>query len=138
MKKIISLLILLSLVLSLASCSVVGGPEEPSENEPSENEPSVVPTDPSKLNGTSLNEFTIIYSANSNDYVLRAAQYICSEIKSRTGLNLLLTTDDVAVGEHEIVVGDTNRAISEKLEHQSKSSEFSILADNGSVALEAD
>ena len=138
MKKILSLLILFSLTLSLASCSIIDNFLNPSENSPSSGDPSGVTSDDSTLNGVSLTEFAIVYSADSPDYTLRAAKYIHSEIVARTGLNLYLTTDDSTAITHEIVVGETNRTISGKLEHKSKSAEFSILADNGSVALEAD
>ena len=112
--------------------------DDSSEKDPSSGDSPDVILSNSKLNGVNLSEFTIVYSSSSPDYTLRAARYIRSEIQARTGIYLTISTDYLAPKAHEIVVGETNRAISEKLEHESKSSEFSILADNGSVALEAD
>ena len=116
MKKILCLLLILCLALPLASCEISN----------------------SFINGVNLSEFSIVYSEGDADYSKRAAEYIREEIFERTGLKLSIVKDSEAAGENEIVVGNTNRAISERLEADTRGVEFAILADGGSVALEGD
>ena len=117
MKKILALFLLLSIVISLVGC------QQPSK---------------SFLNGESLENFSIVYSAEDTDYAKRAAEYIKSEIFSRTGLDLPIITDAEPEAQCEIVVGNTNRAISERLDAKTVGLEFAILAEAGKVALEGD
>lgn len=91
-----------------------------------------------KLNGTELSAFTIVYSETQPDYTLRAAQYIQSQIKERTGLELPVCEAASGNYEHEIVVGETNRAISSRLAAETDNVEFTILADENHIALEGD
>lgn len=90
------------------------------------------------INDVSIRDYVIVYSDQDADYSLRAAKYIQSQIKERTGHQLKLVEDDTAKKNHEIVVGNTNRAISEKLDAKTTGLEFAILADEGSIALEGD
>ncbi len=117
MKKILFLLITLAMAISLFAC------KKPSK---------------SFINGVNLEDFSIVYSENDLDYSKRAAEYVKSEILARTGLDLPLIKDSEAVGEHEIVVGNTSRAISERLDADTEGVEFAILAEDNSVALEGD
>lgn len=119
MKKILCLILALSMLLPLVACK--------------KSEPSY-----SFINGVNLEEFKIVYSENDHDYSMRAAEYIKNEILSRTGLDLPLVTDSEATSDHEIVVGNTSRAISASLNAETEGLEFAILADGGSVALEGD
>ena len=90
------------------------------------------------VNGTHLSEYTIVYSEDEPDYNKRAAEYIAAEIKARCNIEIPVIADGAEAAAHEIVVGETNRPMSEKLEGECEGLEFSLLADGGSVALEGD
>ncbi|MBR5449000.1 MAG: alkaline phosphatase [Clostridia bacterium] len=90
------------------------------------------------INDVHLSEYVIVYSANGLDYDKRAAEYIRDSIKARTDIDVAIVTDATAVAAHEIVVGETNRAISKKLNAECEGVEFSMLADGGHVAMEGD
>jgi len=92
----------------------------------------------SRLNGVELENFVIVYSDEDTAYSKRAAQYIQSQIKNRTGLELSLVEDDTAVAQYEIVVGETSRPISSRLESVSRSTQFRILAEDTKIALEGE
>jgi uncharacterized protein with HEPN domain len=119
MKKIISLLIILSVLISLVSCNLFGGP---------------VPT----VNGVKLSDYTIVYDKDSLDYNHRAAEYIKEQAKERFGAKLEIIDDDEAKRENEIVVGETSRDISKELNAEYDGMQFAIMAKGGSIALEAD
>ena len=131
MKKLITLLVIVSMLLSMFSCS---GPDV--DDGSNNTEPEDVSL--SYLNGVNLKEYTIVYSANDLDYSKRAAEYIKSEIFARTGLTLPIITDDSEKRAHEIVIGNTSRDISHELSAEYDGLEFSIMADEDSVALEGD
>ena len=87
---------------------------------------------PSKcfLNGVNLEEFSIVYSDNDLDYSKRAAEYIRAEILERTGLQLPLVEDsESAASEYEIVVGNTERDISARLDADTSYFEESDVAE---------
>ncbi len=94
----------------------------------------------SSLNGCPISEYTIIYSSNEPDYTLRAATYISEQIKERTGITLEVKSDteQVETLKHEIVVGETNRAISKSLDIDTQNVQFSMLADDSHIAMEGD
>ncbi len=120
MKRICTLVLALLLVsLLCAGCAPAAGPE---------------PT----LNGTKLSQYTIVYSDTQPDYTLRAAQYIQSQIQERTGLELALCEESSGTYSHEIVVGETGRAISSALAADTENVEFALLADQNHIALEGD
>lgn len=100
-----------------------------------EEEPS--PTS-AKLNGVELSEYVIVYSGEELDYNKRAAEYIRSEIKEKTSIELTLIKDEQEPAAHEIVVGETDREISKSLDVKTKGTDFAILADDSHVALEAE
>ncbi len=121
MKKIFSLVLILALALvALVGC---GEGDKPAE---------------AYINEVHLSEYTVVYSANELDYNKRAAEYIQAEVKERTGIELSVVNDTEPAAEHEIVVGETDRAISEKLDAECEGVEFAILVDGGSVALEGE
>ena len=96
-------------------------------------------TDGSEINGIPLSEFTIVYSEEDHDYSKRAAEYIQSEILTRTGLELELIEDDQdSRTAGEIVVGETARPISERMNADTQGTQFAILAEGGVIALEGD
>lgn len=120
MKKLLCLLLILSFVIPLISCDTLF----PSR---------------SSINGVRLKDYSIVYSEEDPDYSKRAAEYIQTEILERTRLELPLVEDsEEPVSECEIVVGNTEREISEKLDADTEGLEFSILADEGDIALEGD
>ena len=119
MKKIASLLIIIAIISSLFSCDGLFSK--------------------AAINGVKLKNFSIVYSESDADYSKRAAEYIHDEILERAGLDLQVVTDaDPRPTKYEIVVGNTNRPISEILDEETEGVKFSILADDSAVALEGD
>ena len=92
------------------------------------------------LCGDALSSYVIVYDEHASDYTVRAAEYIASEIEKRTGIVLSVFPIDWsdAVREHEIVVGETDRAISKALDATTEGLEFAIFADDDHIALEGD
>ncbi len=90
------------------------------------------------INGVHLSQYVIVYDADGLDYDKRAAEYIRESVKARTRIELTIADDSTAPAAHEIVVGDTDRAISEKLDAECEGLEYAILADSGHIALEGD
>ncbi len=131
MKKLLLIFLILSMVISLVGC-----PKKDDGNGKT-NEPVKTPSY-SFINDVNLENFAIVYSASDLDYAKRAAEYIKAEISARTGLDLPLITDGEAERANEIVVGNTNRAISESLDAETGDLQFAILAEGGDIALEAD
>ena len=139
MKKITSILIILAILLSIAACS-----QPPTQNDGSsdtvesdEKAPEVV-LYPAIINGVSIADYTIVYDAEGLDYNKRAAEYIKNEIKTRCGADLAIVDDASAPTSHEIVVGETSREISSTLDAECDGLEFSMLAQNGNIAIEGD
>ena len=121
MKKLISIIIILSALVSLTSCnaSIFGGSAP-------------------KINGKSISKYTIVYDKDGPDYNKRAAEYICDELKERFDVELDIIGDDESKKKHEIVVGETSREISKALNAGTTGLQFAIMADDSSVALEGD
>lgn len=150
MKKTTSLLLIIAILLSLVACSqtqsqnddVTTVPEttaaQSTENiEEATTEPEVV-LYPATINGVSIAEYSIVYDAEGLDYNKRAAEYIKSEILTRCGVELPIVDDSTSPSAHEIVVGETTREISAELNEECNGLEFSMLAQNGNVAIEGD
>ncbi len=150
MKRLSSLLLILSLLLTLAAC---GGANNDSEGNgtdtmagttmatttaPATEVETEPPINGPVLNGTSLSDYVIVYSDAEPDYNLRAATYLQTAMEERTGIRLEIVEDDTAEAAHEIVVGETNRAISTTLEAETENMQFALLADGGKVAMEGD
>ncbi len=112
-------------------------PTEPLATNPAK--PSGKPSSYSRLNGVDLSKFSIVYAAGDIDYNNRAAKYLQSEIHTRTGLELPLVEDDEeAKTEYEIIVGETAREISDRLDADTEKTQFAILAEEKQIALEGD
>ncbi|MBO5906599.1 MAG: alkaline phosphatase [Clostridia bacterium] len=92
----------------------------------------------STINGEKLSSYKIVYSADDHDYSYRAAEYIQSSVKTRTGVELKIVEDDQTEGECEIIVGETSRSASASLDADCSRSEFAILSDGTKIALEGD
>jgi len=121
MKRIICILIVFIMIFS-AGCGEKG-------NDPEK----------SYINDIELSNFAIVYSAKDDDYAKRAAEFIKSEIMARTGLDLLLIDDKTeSTAEYEIVVGETTRDISSRLDADTEGLEFAILAEDKQIAIEGD
>jgi len=131
MKKFLSVLMaLLLVVVPLTGCN--------NSNEPEETTEPII--EGYSINGHKLEEYTIVYSASDPDYTARAAAYIAEEIVERTGVAVTVKSDAEQTEPltHEIVVGNTNRAISESLDISTEGFQFSMMADDAHIALEGD
>lgn len=136
MKRHISLLLatvmILSVLFSLSSCDLINkllNGDDP--------KPETYDEQPT-INGVLLSDFTIVYDEDGLDYNKRAAEYIKERSAARFGVELSIVDDDSAEAENEIVVGETSRQISEKLNAECKGLEFAIMAEGGDIALEGD
>ena len=124
MKRILSILIILSLILSISGCKK---PEEPVE----------VMHTAMNYNGVSITEYKIVCDKDGLDYNVRAAEYIQSAIRTVTGHTTEIIDDSETKTAHEIVVGETSREISAELDESLTGVQFSMLTKGGTVALEA-
>ncbi len=142
-KRLTCVVALLLMLVLLVGCI---GPEFPlnttddtlqndTEQKPTQDKETV---DGTKLNGADISEYTIIYSSTDPDYTKRAAEYIQTQIKERTGVRLFLRSDTAEQSGREIVVGETSRDISKALDADTRSTQFAILADEDQIALEGD
>jgi len=91
-----------------------------------------------RINRTPISKYTIVYDPNGPDYNQRAAEYIAAEILARTGMEVPVLPAEATVYDHEIVVGQTNRPISQALNADTEGMEFSLMADSDHIALEGD
>ena len=124
MKKKISLFLILVIIISTFSILASGN--------------IVKYLNPPTINGVSLKEFTIVYDEQGLDYNKRAAEYIRDNAKSKYNIDLAIIDDNNEAQAHEIIVGETSRPLSTALNEETEGLEFSILAQNGSIALEGD
>ena len=83
------------------------------------------------VNGTKLSKFTVIYDAAAPEYCQRAAEYIGAQILERTGIEIPVCEAASGTYEHEIVVGETHRPISQPLNADTTGTAFALLADAG-------
>lgn len=142
MKKLLAILLIISLTLSFAACkkddenpqdTATDNTEDTTPDTPSEEE--IIPPE---INGVALTEFTLIYDEQGHDYNKRAAEYIKNEIKKRSGAEITIADDSTEPTAHEIVIGETSREISSELDADCEGLEFSMLVKEGSIALEGD
>ncbi|MBQ7089188.1 MAG: alkaline phosphatase [Clostridia bacterium] len=96
------------------------------------------PLSKAKLGGVSLSYYTVVVAEDCLNYTTRAADYIRDEIFSRTGAALQVVSDEQAPTKYEIVVGETNRAVSKKLNADTEGMQFALMAQGTNVALEGD
>ena len=88
------------------------------------------------LNGRSISEYTIVYDHDQPEYCKRAAEYIRDQIQTRTGVALSIA-DSSGSFNHEILVGETNRALSRAVSLKSTTMNFFIAADENHIAIGA-
>ena len=74
MKKLLAILLTLSILISLTACKITKDPD-------------------SFLNGVNLKEYSIVYNADAPDYNKRAAEYIRDTLKSRFKVELPIKDD---------------------------------------------
>ena len=132
--------IVISLLLIVIICTGCLETDIPLDNDLTTNANTTDTLSPETLlNGIDISKYTIVYSDSDHDYSARAAKYIQSEIKARTGIELTINTDTVSPsGEYEIVVGETSRDISSHLDANTENVQFTILAEENKIALEGD
>jgi len=138
MKKLCFLLSVLLILSCLASAC--NNSKTPSGSESQTDAVTQEPVDapPQSLNGHVISEYVIVYSDEQPDYNLRAAEYVKTSIEARTGVSLSVVEDDTAEAACEIVVGETNRAISASLDAETEHMQFAFLANGTKVAMEGD
>ena len=90
------------------------------------------------LNGVDISQYTIVYSQSAPDYCQRAAEYIQVQILQRAGVEIPVLTASSGTYPHEILVGDTDRALSQELNSKSRNMEFYFKADANHIAMNAD
>lgn len=94
--------------------------------------------DSASLNGIDIADYTIVYDQDEPDYNKRAAEYIQTQIEQRTGIQVPISEAGAGTFAHEIVVGETDRDISARLDAQTQNVEFALLADENHIAMEGD
>ena len=87
------------------------------------------------LNDVDISQYSIVYPQETTDYCQRAAQYIHDRILERTGADLPLHQDDAPIGAHEILVGQTNRALSKDILIRNQQMQFAMKANEDHIAL---
>ena len=117
--RVFRLIALLLVAVILVGCGPVGGGK-------------------TTINGTDISKYTIVYSQDATDYCQRAAEYIREKILERTGLELAVCTADSGTYEYEILVGDTDRPLSQELRSKNQKMEFYLKADAKHIAMNAD
>ncbi len=122
MKKLLSILLILSTLFAIASCKRQVPPEPL----------------PHILNGADISEYVIIYDEDGPDYNKRAAEYIRDTVKDANHVTLEIKDDGEAESAREIVVGETARDISDRLDAETEGFEFAILSEGEKIALEGD
>lgn len=90
------------------------------------------------LNGTDISQFTLVYSQTAPDYCQRAAEYIQAQVLDRTGKEIPVCTAESGTYGHEIIVGPTDRVLSEFPETEGEKLEFYITADDNHIAMYGD
>lgn len=87
------------------------------------------------LNGVDISQYTVVYSQEAPDYCQRAAEYIQSQIKERTGVAIPICEDSSGEYAHEIIVGDTDRPLSKSILPRSRDMKFCFKADKDHIAM---
>ena len=125
MKRLLSIILVLAMLLSLSGCKLFKKrtPDDPMHTA-------------MNYNGVSIKEYQIVCNKEGLDYNVRAAEYIQNAIKNVTGYAPAIVDDSEAEKSHEIVVGETSRQISTELNQTLSGVQFSMLTKGGKIALE--
>ena len=89
------------------------------------------------INGVNYSDCAIVYSSTATDYTKRAAEYIKNAMTSGDVGPKLVTDGTDYDAKYFIVVGETDRGISKKLDKETTGVEFAVLAEGNEIALEA-
>ena len=89
------------------------------------------------INGVNYSDCAIVYSPTATDYTKRAAEYIKNAMTTGDVGPKLVTDGTACDAKYFIVVGETDRNISKKLDEETKGVEFAVLAEGNEIALEA-
>ena len=117
-RRVLCLAVVFAMLLSvLAGCNAGEGP---------------------KVNGKGITAYTIVYSENTPAYNQRAAEYIQAQIAERTGYTIEIKTAESGEYDNEIIVGETDRELSQKLDAKTENVQFATLADKKHIAMEGD
>lgn len=142
MKRILSILIILAMLLSLAACKQKED-DKKQDQPPTKTPPAEI--DAPTINGVSILDYTVVIDKDGLDYDLRAAEYIRASLLSTLDADVEITADMIPIvydsipkADHEIVVGETSREISAELDEETEGLEFAIEVKDGSIALEGD
>ena len=91
------------------------------------------------INGVDFADCAVVYSESDTDYAKRAAEYVRDMMEKCSGGEVALVTDAQASGaDYEIVVGETSRDISKRLDAECEGVEFAILSEESAIALKGD
>ena len=88
------------------------------------------------INGVNISAYTLVYNADDPGYCKRAAQYIHQQVKSRTGVELTVS-DSASSFNHEILIGQTDRPLSQSTAPEPMTLDFHIAADENHIAINA-
>lgn len=124
MKKILSLLLcLLVLTASLCACQQTTLPNAPlpesepsvgSDTEPKETEPpAFAPSEGIYIDGIDLKEYRIVIPENCDISTKYAAMNLSDYLLLHFNMSLTTVTDDAPEQPYEILIGDTNRVLSQ-------------------------
>ena len=141
MKRFLSLLIILSMMLAFVACQKndnTGSGNNAGGETGGETGGDTSTETPININGVSIKDYVIVCDSEGLDYNTRAAEYIRDQIYALTGCSISIVDDSTSASAHEIVVGETTREISQELNTDTEGFEFAVLAKDGTVALEAD
>ena len=136
MKRLLSVLIIIAMLISLSGCAFIKKIFNKDSGTPSDEQQKE--EKPLDVNGVSVAEYNIVCDKDGLDYNLRAAEYIQSCIYELRGYKINIVDDSEPEAKREIVVGETTRKISAELDTDTKGFQFTMLAKDGTVALEAD
>ncbi len=90
------------------------------------------------VNGESITNFRIVVSEDAGDQVYVAADLLKGRIKTLTGVELETVTDASVQSGYEILIGNTNRKMSEELYNGFKTFDaYTVKIDGKTVAINA-
>lgn len=149
MKKLLSMLLVISMVLSSMMLAVGCSDDDTTGGTPACEHSYTdgvcdkcgdkdITKIEANLNGAALGSYSIVYSEDT-DYAERAAKYIQTQIKARAGKELSLRKASEDSGEgRAILVGDTARELSAELSADCADLQFAICSDGEDIALEGE
>ena len=90
------------------------------------------------LNGSDISEYRIVVSEDAGDQTYIAVNQLAARIKTLIGTQLAIVTDDTAPTAKEIIIGNTNRAVSKTLEASFTAyDQYAAAVDGMSLAINA-